>query len=188
MITTKKDMNEKEWQAFSGEIGKVISKVLQEKGATKQWLAEEMGYTQPAVSNTFNARIPQRCWSGPMLLAASKVLGIRLSAIIRAVEAKGTGEVSTAMLFCEDYPLGSDKRLETLLHYVVPKGTSDEEREKYYTVAMMEVCSQELVDRYRAGRIDDAQMLRILRAALGAAGEESNLWTALKRYLQSEQE
>ena len=186
MTTTQKDLNEKEWQAFSIEIGKVILRVLQERGITKQRLAEEMGYTQPAVSNTFNPRLPQRCWSGPMLLAVSKVLGIRLSLIIRAAEDKGADEACCALLFCEGYPLGSDKRLEVLINYVAPKGIPDEERKRYYNAAMMEMCSQELVDSYRSGRISDAQMLSILRAAQDAAEGESNLWTALRTYLQSE--
>ena len=186
MTTTKKDLNEKEWQAFSIEIGKVILRVLQERGITRQRLAEEMGYTQPAVSNTFNPRLPQRCWSGPMLLAASKVLGIRLSRIIRVAEDKGANEASCALLFCEDYPLGSDKRLEVLINYVAPRGISDEERKKYYNAAMMEMCSPELVASYRSGRTNDAQLLSILHAAQAATDGENNLWTALRTYLQSE--
>lgn len=187
MTNSKKDMNEKEWQAFSGEIGRVLLRVLQERGTTRQWLAEEMGYTQPAVSNTFNTKIPQRCWSGPMLLAVSRVLHIRLSDIIRAAEDKEESDAGVAMLFLKDYPPCSDERLGVLINYVAPRGISEEERRKYYTVEMMEVCSQELVDSYRSGKISDARLLHVFWTAIDAAGEHCNIWAALKNYLQSGQ-
>lgn len=184
---SEKRSNE-DWQIFSGQIGKAILKAIQERGMTAQAFAREMGYTQPAVSSVFNPKMPQRCWSGPMLLAAARVLRVRVSDIIRAAELVESTEDGVIDLFLGDRPPCSEQRLAGLINWAVPEGTPDSVRETFYNVDMMKTFFSELVERYYAGDISDARLMMMFRAALEASGGKGNLWTALKKYRGDERE
>lgn len=174
--------NTEDWKVLSHKIGEVIQKALREKKMTVQAFAKEMGFSQPAVSSVLNPKMPNRCWSGPMLLAAARVLKIGVSDIFLAVEKEEGLDAFLVSVFLGDRPPRSDERLAGLIHWAAPRGTPEETKKTFYTVAMMQTFFSDLVEDYHMGKISDSQMLCLFRAALNAAEGESNLWTALKSY------
>lgn len=181
-MDTTEARNTEDWKVFSHKIGEVIQKALREKRMTVQAFAKEMGFSQPAVSSVLNPKMPNRCWSGPMLLAAARVLGIGVSDIFLAVEKEQGLDDFLVSIFLGDRPPRSDERLAGLIRWATPDGTPEETKKAFYTVEMMQTFFRDLVEDYHAGKIGDSQMLCLFRSALNAAEGESNLWTALKNY------
>ena len=152
---------------------------------TVQAFAREMGFSQPAVSSVLNPKIPNRCWSGPMLLAAARTLGIKVSDIFHAVESEQNTDDFLVWVLLGNYPPHSDERLAGLIRWCAPEGTSEDVKKTFYTVEMMDMAFGDLVKGYRDGQISDSQMLGLFRAAMDADEGNTNLWAALKKYRKS---
>lgn len=181
----KEARNTEDWRVVSARIGEVIQRALQEKKMTVQTFAREMGFSQPAVSSVLNPKVPNRCWSGPMLLAAARALGIKVSDIFHAVESGQDTDDFLVWVVLGVYPPHSDERLVGLIRWCVPKGTSEDVKKTFYTVEMMDMGFKDLVKGYRDGQISDSQMLGLFRAAMDADEDKTNLWAALRKYRDS---
>ena len=173
-------VNDAEWRSLSARIGRVVLTVLKDRGMSKQRFAELMGYAQPTVSTLFNEALEDRCWSGPTLVAAARVLKVQVSEIIKAAEDEEGRDAFVAKAFIGGKD-GSDERLEGILQWVAPKNLSEDARKMFYRTSVMEATVPALVRAYRSGEIGDARLMELLRKATTASEDASQMWLTLQK-------
>ena len=173
-------VNDAEWRSLSARIGRAVLTVLRDRGMSKQRFAELMGYSQPTVSTLFNEALEDRCWSGPTLIAAARVLKVQVSEIIKAAEDEEGRDAFVAKAFIGGKD-GSDERLEGILQWIAPRNLSEDARKMFYHVSTMEAAVPSLTRAYRSGEISDARLMEILRRAITASEDASQMWLTLQK-------
>ena len=173
-----KDM---EWGRLSQRICRIIEKVIDDQGLNKSQLAKRIKYPQSAFNDVFtpdeNGR--KRRWSVPLLMAVCEELSLYFPDVIRAAW-EGTALAWLKFHLSSKEPQSLD-RLDAIVKAIAPGDASEELRNMFYNVHMLEVAAPEYVQQYLQGKISDAKVYEDLNEIIENA--DANFWTCVKNQL-----
>jgi hypothetical protein len=174
-------------------ISKTIKFAIRDT-STKQ-LAEEVHYARTTLCTLLNQKAsddaPQRNWTLSLLLAISKALGIKLSALIAEAEEVMEGSSPGLQLRIAATEPRSRERLQKLIYTAVDySGDIDAKHydgllEVLYRVKDIEYAVPSFWKKYQEGFLSDQEALAILKSANervnSADGEAPPFWEALRQ-------
>lgn len=174
-------------------LGKTIKFAIRDT-SIKQ-LAEEVHYARTTLCTLLNQKAsddaPQRNWTLSLLLAISKALGIKLSALIAEAEEVAEGGVPGLQLRVATTQPRSRERLQKLIYAAVDYcGDIDAKHydgllEVLYRVKDVEYAVPSFWKKYQEGGMSDQEALAILKSAdqriEDTDGEAPPFWEALRQ-------
>lgn len=128
----------------------------------------------------FEEVLPSIRRTGKYEVAAARVLKVQVSEIIKAAEDEEGRDAFVAKAFIGGKD-GSDERLEGILQWIAPRNLSEDARKMFYHVSTMEAAVPSLTRAYRSGEISDARLMEILRRAITASEDASQMWLTLQK-------
>ena len=176
--TQQKDI---EWGRLSQRICRIIEKVMNERGLNKSQLAKRIKYPQSAFNDVFtpddNGR--KRRWSVPLLMVVCEELSLYFPDVIHAA---WEGSTMAWLKFHLDSkePCSID-RLDAIVKAIAPGDASEELRNMFYNVHMLEVAAPNYVRQYQLGEISDAKVYEDLSEII--ENSDANFWTCVKNQL-----
>ena len=173
-----KDM---EWGRLSQRICRIIEKVIDDQGLNKSQLAKRIKYPQSAFNDVFtpdeNGR--KRRWSVPLLMAVCEELSLYFPDVLRAAW-EGSALAWLKFHLASKEPQSLD-RLDAIVKAIAPGDASEELRNMFYNVHMLEVAAPEYVQQYLQGKISDAKVYEDLNEIIENA--DANFWTCVRNQL-----
>lgn len=173
-------------------LGKTIK--FANRDSTIKQLAEDTHYTRTTLCALLNQTAeddPQKSWTLSLLLAISKALGIKLSALIAEAEEVAEGGVPGLQLRVATTQPRSRERLQKLIYAAVDYcGDIDAKHydgllEVLYRVKDVEYAAPSFWKKYQEGGLSDQEALAILKSAdqriQDTDGEAPPFWEALRQ-------
>ena len=159
-------LNDAEWGRLSQRICRIIEKVMNDQQLNKSQLAKRIKYPQSALNDVFTPddKGRKRRWSIPLLMAVCEELSLYFPDVIHAAWEGSTLE-----------------RLDAIVKAIAPGDASEELRDMFYNVHMLEVAAPEYVQKYLAGEITDAKVYEDLSDIIENA--DTNFWACVKAQL-----
>ena len=174
-------LKDAEWGRLSQRICRIIEKVMDEQGLNKSQLAKRIKYPQSALSDVFTPDDSgrKRRWSVPLLMAVCEELSLYFPDVIRAAWEGST--LAWLKLHLSTKEPQSLERLDAIIKAIAPGDASEELREMFYNVHMLEVAAPDYVQKYLAGNLSDAKFYEDLSEIIENA--DTNFWSCVKNQL-----
>ena len=170
-----------EWGRLSQRICRIIEKVMTDQGLNKSQLAQRMKYPQSALNDVFTPDDTgrKRRWSVPLLMAVCEELSLYFPDVIRA--AWDGSALAWLKFHLSSKEPQSRERLDAVIKAIAPGDTSDELREMFYNVHMLEVAAPCYVQKYLDGELTDAKVYEDLEEI--AENSSADFWANVKAQL-----
>ena len=170
-----------EWGRLSQRICRIIEKVMDDQGLNKSQLAKRIKYPQSAFNDVFtpddNGR--KRRWSVPLLMAVCEELSLYFPDVIRAAWEGST--LAWLKLHLASKDPCSLERLDAIIKAIAPGDASEELRNMFYNVHMLEIAAPDYVKQYLNGEISDSKVYEDLDEIIENA--DANFWACVKSQL-----
>ena len=177
-------LNDAEWGKLSQRICRIIEKVMNDQQLNKSQLAKRIKYPQSALNDVFtpddNGR--KRRWSIPLLMAVCEELSLYFPDVVHAAWEGST--LAWLKFHLSTKEPQSLERLDAIIKAIAPGDASEELREMFYNVHMLEVAAPEYVQKYLSGLLSDTKVYEDLRDI--SENADANLWTCVKAQLGSD--
>ena len=177
-------LNDAEWGKLSQRICRIIEKVMNDQQLNKSQLAKRIKYPQSALNDVFtpddNGR--KRRWSIPLLMAVCEELSLYFPDVVHAAWEGST--LAWLKFHLSTKEPQSLERLDAIIKAIAPGDASEELREMFYNVHMLEVAAPEYVQKYLSGLLSDTKVYEDLRDI--SENSDANLWTCVKAQLGSD--
>ena len=176
-------LKDAEWGRLSQRICRIIEKVMDDQMLNKSQLAKRIKYPQSALNDVFSPDDigKKRRWSIPLLMAVCEELSLYFPDVIRAAW-EGSALAWLKVHLSTKEPQ-SRERLDAIVKAIAPGNASEELREMFYNVNMLEVAVPHYVQKYLAGEITDAKAYEDLNDIM--ENSETNFWTSVKAQLDN---
>lgn len=174
-------LNDAEWGRLSQRICRIIEKVMNDQQLNKSQLAKRIKYPQSALNDVFTPddKGRKRRWSIPLLMAVCEELSLYFPDVIHAAWEGST--LAWLKFHLSTKEPQSLERLDAIVKAIAPGDASEELRDMFYNVHMLEVAAPEYVQKYLAGEITDAKVYEDLNDIIENA--DTNFWACVKAQL-----
>ena len=176
-------LNDAEWGRLSQRICRIIEKVMNDQQLNKSQLAKRIKYPQSALNDVFTPddKGRKRRWSIPLLMAVCEELSLYFPDVIHAAWEGST--LAWLKFHLSTKEPQSLERLDAIVKAIAPGDASEELREMFYNVNMLEVAAPDYVQKYLAGNLTDAKVYEDLSEIIENA--EANFWSCVKNQLNN---
>ena len=176
-------LKDTEWGRLSQRICRIIEKVIDDQGLNKSQLAKRIKYPQSALNDVFTPDDTgrKRRWSIPLLMAVCEELSLYFPDVIHAAW-EGSALAWLKFNLSAKEPQSLD-RLDAIVKAIAPGDASEELRNMFYNVHMLEIAAPNYVKRYLDGEISDAKIYEDLNDI--AENCNTNFWKDVKDQLEA---